>query len=84
MIVLVPKATLFAWTGKVNPFINGRVHAKVAVADNSSCFIARANLNGHAMEKNMEAGILIAGGEIPRQLNQHLCALVSTQIVNVV
>lgn len=81
---LVPKAVLYAWTGKVEPFLDGRVHAKVAVADTNSCFITSANLTGYAMEKNMEAGILITGGEIPRQLSQHLCALVSTKVVSVV
>lgn len=33
---------------------------------------------GHAMEKNMEAGVLIDGGSIPSNLHKDLEALVTT------
>lgn len=46
------------------------------------CFITSANLTGHAMEQNMEAGVLITGGPIPKQLQEHLQALVYTKIVS--
>ena len=78
----VPSAHLFAWTDKADPYSDGRVHAKVAVADNNICFITSANLTGYAMEKNMEAGVLISGGRIPRSLNDHLRSLVDTKIVS--
>jgi phosphatidylserine/phosphatidylglycerophosphate/cardiolipin synthase-like enzyme len=45
------------------------------------CFITSANLTGHAMEQNMEAGLLISGGHIPQTLEEHLRALVSMRIV---
>lgn len=80
----VPSAQLFAWRDKVEPFIDGRVHAKVAVADGGMCFITSANLTGYAMEKNMEAGVLITGGHIPRLLDQHLRSLVDTNVVSAV
>ena len=38
---------------------------KVAVADGNTCFITSANLTGYAMERNMEAGVLISGGTFP-------------------
>lgn len=79
---LVPGAQLFAWQSKADQFANGRVHAKVAVADGLSCFITSANLTGFAMEKNMEAGVLISGGQIPKQLHSHLQALVDTKLVS--
>ena len=82
MSALVPAAKLYAWRDKADPFSDGRVHAKVAVADGMVCFITSANLTGHAMEKNMEAGVLITGGHIPRLLNEHLRALVDTNLVN--
>lgn len=81
MRTLVPAARLYAWRDKVDPFTNGSVHAKVAVADGRMCFITSANLTGHAMEKNMEAGVLITGGVIPKHLGDHLDSLVSTGIV---
>jgi cardiolipin synthase len=51
MRTLVPAARLYAWREKAEPFSDGRVHAKVAVADGSMCFITSANLTGFAMER---------------------------------
>ena len=82
MRTLVPISRLYAWRDKGDPFPDGRVHAKVAVADGRMCFITSANLTGHAMEKNMEAGVLITGGQIPRLLDDHLRSLVDTKIVS--
>ena len=79
---LVPLAKLYAWRDKVDEFADGRVHAKVAVADSKSCFITSANLTGYAMERNMEAGVLLSGGIIPKVLSDHLRALVDMKIVS--
>ena len=78
---LVPGARLYAWRDKAESFTNGRVHAKVAVADKISCFITSANLTGYAMEKNMEAGVLISGGSIAKLLDEHLRSLIHLRIV---
>lgn len=82
MRTLVPTAMLYAWRERAAPFADGRVHAKVVVADGDVCFITSANLTGHAMEQNMEAGVLISGGQIPRLLHEHLQALVDTNTVS--
>ncbi|MDD1786450.1 DISARM system phospholipase D-like protein DrmC [Burkholderia gladioli] len=82
MRVLVPAAKLYAWRERATPFADGRVHAKVAVADGAVCFITSANLTGHAMEQNMEAGVLLTGGQIPKLLLDHLQALVDTKTVS--
>ena len=63
-------------------YAGGKVHAKVAVCDETMCFISSANLTGHAMEKNMEAGVLIRGGTVPMKLQKHLEALVTVKILN--
>jgi hypothetical protein len=34
------------------------------------------------MEKNMEAGVLITGGQIPLLLDEHLRSLVDTKVVS--
>lgn len=81
MRTLVPAAKLYAWRDKADPFSDGRVHAKVAVADGRICFITSANLTGHAMEKNMEAGVLISGGPVPGLLADHLVSLLQTKII---
>lgn len=82
MRALVPCAKLYAWSERPAQFAEGRVHAKVAVADGDMCFITSANLTGHAMEQNMEAGVLLTGGQIPRLLHDHLQALVDMKTVS--
>lgn len=77
----VPSAEIFAWKEKPEPFVDGKVHAKVAVVDGVRAFITSANLTGHAMERNMEAGVLINGGPVPKALNNHLQALIDVGIV---
>lgn len=84
MRTLVPTAQLYAWRDKADAFFDGRVHAKVAVADGSTCFITSANLTRYAMDKNMEAGVLISGGRIPKLLDKHLRSLVDMKIVSLV
>jgi phosphatidylserine/phosphatidylglycerophosphate/cardiolipin synthase-like enzyme len=84
MKALVPDARIYAWRDKADLFSDGRVHAKVAVADARMCFITSANLTGFAMDKNMEAGVLITGGRIPLVLNEHLQSLVDTKVISLV
>ena len=74
-------AKVYFWGEKSEEFDGGKVHAKVAVSDENVCFISSANLTGHAMEKNMEAGVLIRGGAIPLKLHKHLEALVTTKVL---
>ncbi len=80
----LPGAKLYYWKNKSEEFSGGRVHAKVVVADASVCFISSANLTGYAMEKNMEAGVLVRGGDVPGRLHRHLEALVAIDIVSMV
>lgn len=77
----VPSAVLYIWTDRPAPFSEGRVHAKVAVADGKTAFLTSANLTGHALEKNMEAGVVISGGPIPIGMRAHLHALVETKVI---
>ena len=79
---LIPTAKLYAWRERAVPFVDGKVHAKVAVADGDLCFITSANLTGHAMEQNMEAGVLLIGGDVPKLLLNHLQALISTKTIS--
>lgn len=77
----VPTAELFTWKEKPEPFVDGKVHAKVAVVDGARAFITSANLTGHALEKNMEAGVLIQGGSLPQLLKGHLDALSNVGVI---
>jgi len=78
---IVPDALFYVWKDKGAAFINGSVHAKVAVADGAYCFITSANLTGYAMDQNMEAGVLISGDPLPEQLHRHLEALAMVGVI---
>lgn len=77
----VPTAELFRWIKKPEQFAGGKVHAKVVVVDGRRAFITSANLSDHALERNMEAGVLIGGGPVPRTLSEHLQALIDTKCI---
>lgn len=77
----VPGAEIFTWKEKPEAFLDGKVHAKMAVADAARAFITSANLTGHALEKNIEAGVLINGGSVPKTLSDHLQALIDVGVL---
>lgn len=54
----------------------GCLHVKCAVADENAALISSANLTGHALNLNMELGLLVRGGDIPRDLARHLCSMI--------
>lgn len=70
-----PDADFWVWDGP------GSVHAKCAVADGSVALVTSANLTGRAMNDNMELGLLVRGGPIPRKLAALLDRLVIERIV---
>ncbi|PTL78076.1 DISARM system phospholipase D-like protein DrmC [Vitiosangium sp. GDMCC 1.1324] len=78
----IPTAEVFTWRERPEPFVDGKVHAKVAVVDGARTFITSANLTGHALEKNMEAGVLINGGPVPKTLRDHLQALIDVRVID--
>lgn len=78
---LVPQAAIYHWTSRDENFLAGKVHAKIAVSDEATAFLTSANLTGHAMEKNFEAGVLIRGGEIPRDIARHLQGLIDLKVI---
>ena len=66
---------------KPESFVDGKVHAKIAVVDGTRAFITSANLTSYALEKNIEAGVLINGGPVPKTLSDHLQALIDVRII---
>jgi phosphatidylserine/phosphatidylglycerophosphate/cardiolipin synthase-like enzyme len=60
---------------------HGSLHAKVAVADGQTLFISSANLTQYAMNLNMEMGVLIQGGSLPGQVEQHFKRMIESGII---
>lgn len=60
---------------------NGKVgilHVKCAVADSHSMFLSSANFTDYAFTINMELGLLVTGGKLPRQVQQHFDHLIDS------
>lgn len=53
------------------------MHAKCAVADRRTAFVTSANLTGAAMTDNMELGLIVRGGDVPKRIANHFAALVA-------
>ena len=59
-----------------------KINENPQVADGATCFVTSANLTGRAMDKKIEAGLLVLGGDTPRQLEDHLRSLTDTKVVS--
>ena len=60
------------WPADERPETGAALHAKVAAIDGSTAFITSANLTRRAAGDNLEAGVLIRGGDIPERLLAHI------------
>jgi phosphatidylserine/phosphatidylglycerophosphate/cardiolipin synthase-like enzyme len=54
------------------------MHAKCAVADNHTAFVTSANLTGAAMSGNMELGLVVHGGDVPKRISSHFASLIAS------
>lgn len=53
------------------------MHAKCVVADAKTVFLTSANLTSAAMDKNIETGVLITGGDLPSLLSGQLLNMIT-------
>jgi phosphatidylserine/phosphatidylglycerophosphate/cardiolipin synthase-like enzyme len=53
----------------------GVLHAKAVIADSHTALVSSANLTAAALDRNMELGVLVTGGGIPRRLEEHFAEL---------
>lgn len=60
---------------------SGSLHVKCAVADEEYLLLSSANMTEYAMSLNMEMGVLIKGGSLPRQVVQHFDRLIQCGIL---
>jgi phosphatidylserine/phosphatidylglycerophosphate/cardiolipin synthase-like enzyme len=77
-------AELYCWPAAGTVLPNGatvRMHVKAAVADDHTALVGSANLTGQALSENMELGLLVEGGEVPRQLDAHFRSLIASEIL---
>ncbi|MGW3170985.1 DISARM system phospholipase D-like protein DrmC [Streptomyces sp. NPDC001153] len=71
----VPGLRLWSWARDPAQQGRRRQHAKLAVADRRTLFLGSANLTESAAQRNIEAGVLVTGGEAPRRVAEHIVEL---------
>jgi phosphatidylserine/phosphatidylglycerophosphate/cardiolipin synthase-like enzyme len=71
----VPGLSLWHWARDPVDHPHSRQHAKLAVADRRTLFLGSANLTESAAHRNIEAGVLVSGGEAPRRAAEHIVEL---------
>ncbi len=54
----------------------GILHVKCAVADGNRMFLSSANFTEYAFTINMELGLLVTGGKLPGQVQEHFERLI--------
>lgn len=68
-------ARFWVWPAKARPVSGAVLHAKAAIRDRTAALVTSANLTGNALERNMELGLLVTGGPVPRRLADHFDAM---------
>lgn len=75
----IPGLTLYVWPREKRESTEGgfaRVHAKCVVADKEYAFLTSANLTSAALDKNIEMGVRILGGNIPPTIYQQFIGMI--------
>ncbi len=67
-----PGVQIWHWPVSRRPEQSSKMHAKLAIADETALFATSANLTQAGISKNIEAGILIRGGPAPRRAAEHV------------
>jgi cardiolipin synthase A/B len=76
--------SFYVWPAELRASPGGghaSMHAKCAVADRHTAFVTSANLTGAAMTDNMELGLVVRGGDVPRRIANHFDALIADGIL---
>lgn len=67
--------TRLRWPRELRPAAMTSLHAKIAVADDHTVFLTSANLSLKASDNNLEAGVVIRGGEWATRITEHFLSL---------
>lgn len=74
--------SLYVWPRDKREIVDGgfaRVHAKCAVADKRVAFVTSANLTSAALDKNIEMGVHITGGNIPLGIHRQFISMINSK-----
>jgi phosphatidylserine/phosphatidylglycerophosphate/cardiolipin synthase-like enzyme len=74
----VPAVRLWQWPPAARAEEGAKMHAKLAVADRAALLVSSANLTQSGVARNLEAGLLVRGGDAPRRAAEHITALMAS------
>jgi cardiolipin synthase len=77
--------SFWVWPTDLRPALpagTAALHAKAAIADDHTALVTSANLTGHGMNENMELGLLVRGGAVPRRLAAHFAQLMTDRVLD--
>lgn len=77
---LAGQAKFYVWPAAKRP-PGGKLHVKAAIADERAALVTSANLTGAALAENMELGLLVRGGSVPRRLSKHFMSLIDDGVL---
>jgi phosphatidylserine/phosphatidylglycerophosphate/cardiolipin synthase-like enzyme len=73
-------ATFYEWPADQRKALaagrRAAMHVKTSIADEHTALITSANFTGSAIDTNMELGVLLRGGPVPRRLARHFRQLI--------
>lgn len=76
------RVAFYTWPADQRPQgVGAALHAKGVIADGTVAFITSANLTGAALDYNLEVGLLVRGGSVPRRLHEHFTALMGAGVL---
>jgi cardiolipin synthase A/B len=75
------RARRLAWPAANRPTAGAALHAKVLDIDRHTALVISANITRWALDSNLECGILIRGGDHPRQIHDHIDSLAALGIL---
>lgn len=77
----VPGARLWHWPSGKRDDRASKLHAKIAVADRKTALVSSVNLTQSGVNRNIEAGVLINGGETATRLVEHFRQLFAAGVL---
>lgn len=81
-------STVYFWPKENRPLGDnnkvGILHVKCAVADSEWLFLSSANLTQQAFTVNMELGMLVRGGTMPKRVEQQFERLIQVEVLKTV
>jgi len=73
--------SFWTWPREKRPEAGASMHVKTAVADGHTALVTSANLTGAALDRNMELGLVVTGGSVPKRLRDHFRALMAEGVL---